>query len=120
MISVGVGRMTAPVTDPDQFDPGTIWAVKLIGPFEFAVETSIPVLINWFATSCWPEAKSWSTTPVASLDVRTKLFSGERFSGALTVRVTVTGSQLSMAGWPPDPVQVPALLNTMSSVTTPG
>ena len=61
--------MTAPVTDPAQFCPGTICAVKLIGPLELAVETSIPMPTFWFAASCVPPARYWSTTPLASLEV---------------------------------------------------
>ena len=47
------------------------------------------------------------------------MFSGERFSGALTVKVNVSGSQLSRNGWP-TPVHVPLLVNVTTDVTTPG
>src|SRR5580698_3459172 len=106
MMSVGVGIVTAFVTLPDQFCPGTICAVKLIGPFDTEVETSIPIPTFWLAASCWPPAWYWSTIPLASLEVIgakavPNVFSGERFSGAVTVRVNVIGSQLSSPGGKP-------------------
>src|SRR5271157_1659129 len=127
MMSVGKGTITALGTFPAQFCPGTICAVKLIGPSEFDVVTSIPVLTNASATSCRPAAKYWSTMPLASLDEIWNVFSGERFIGALTERVNVSGSQLSIFAVPgiPDPgesspAQLPFLVKVTCEVTTPG